>query len=335
MGRLPAPTASTPTLVGLGVALVALAALVVLPAGAAGTPARAGTNPFGVMLPARLARSPAGMELAKTLGVTYFRPSSLFLDREKATCRECDAARVAGLKLVLTVRASGPSATLPPPDLATFRGRVRRVLERYAPAVLVVENEESSRLFYAGTPEAYGAELKAACEVAHDRGIACANGGLVSTLVALLVEDSYRERGDVESARDFAARALSPQTRRRLRSAPARALVDKGKALIEAYRAAGADYANFHWYIADTKALREAVAFLEDATRLPVITNEIGQLTDDPRQTTAVMRTIVELGVPIAVWFGLDGPKARGLVDEDGSLRPTGRAFKRFIEGSR
>jgi len=32
------------------------------------------------------------------------------------------------------------------------------------------------------------------------------------------------------------------------------------------------------------------------------------------------------------VWFGLDGPKARGLVNPDGSLRPTGEAFKRFIE---
>jgi len=40
----------------------------------------------------------------------------------------------------------------------------------------------------------------------------------------------------------------------------------------------------------------------------------------------------VELGLPIAVWFGLDGPRARGLVNLDGSLRPTGEAFQRFIQ---
>jgi hypothetical protein len=40
----------------------------------------------------------------------------------------------------------------------------------------------------------------------------------------------------------------------------------------------------------------------------------------------------VELGLPMAVWFGLDGPKARGLVNPDGTLRPTGEAFRQFIE---
>jgi hypothetical protein len=44
------------------------------------------------------------------------------------------------------------------------------------------------------------------------------------------------------------------------------------------------------------------------------------------------MGAIVELGLPIAVWFGLDEPKARGLVNPDGSLRgPAGEAFRRFI----
>ena len=47
---------------------------------------------------------------------------------------------------------------------------------------------------------------------------------------------------------------------------------------------------NFHWYIADPQALGEAAAFL-------------------PEQTTAVRGKIVELDLPIAVWFGLDGPK--------------------------
>jgi hypothetical protein len=40
---------------------------------------------------------------------------------------------------------------------------------------------------------------------------------------------------------------------------------------------------------------------------------------------------VVELGLPIAVWFSVDAAKARALVNPDGSLRPTGEAFQRFI----
>ncbi len=46
------------------------------------------------------------------------------------------------------------------------------------------------------------------------------------------------------------------------------------------------------------------------------------------------MAEVMELGLPIAVWFGLDRPQARGLVNLDGSLQPTGEAFKHFIEQS-
>ena len=292
---------------------------------------RAGPNPFGVMLPSSLVRSPQGMQLAKGLGVVYYRPASLFLSGWDGTCSECDAAVKAGLQLVLTVRNSGPLPTFPPDDLTAYRRTLGQVLDQYRPAVLVVENEENSALFYTGTPEEYAAELEAACEVAHQKGISCANGGLVSALVALLVYDHYRELGEDAKAEDFAVRALTPEVRRELNSQQAQEQIRKGKALLQAYPGTGVDFVNFHWYVADTRALEEAVAYLRGETGLTVITNEIGQFTDDPGQTTAVMGKIVEMGLPIAVWFGLDGPKARGLVDPGGTLRPTGKAFSDFI----
>ncbi len=295
-------------------------------------PQPTGQNPFGLMLPSRLVRSSQGMQIAKALGAVYFRPASIFLDQWNGTCPECDIALNAGLKLVLTVRNSGPLPTSPPSDLAAYQRTLGEVLDKYRPVVLAVENEENSALFYTGTPEDYGAQLKAACQVAHQKGIPCTNGGLVSALVALLVYNHYLETGQSATAQDFAARTLTPEQQQQLNSARAREQIDKGKALLQAYRAAGVDYVNFHWYIADTRALGEAVAYLRAQTGLPLITNEIGQFTDDPNQTTAVMAKIVELGLPIAVWFGLDGPQARGLVNLDGSLRPTGEAFKRFIE---
>ncbi|GBC85971.1 hypothetical protein HRbin11_02438 [bacterium HR11] len=296
-------------------------------------PRTAGRNPFGLMLPSRLVRSPQGIQVAKTLGAVYLRPASIFLDEWDGTCPECDIALKAGLQLVLTVRNDGRGqATSPPRDLAAYQRTLGQVLDTYRPVVLVVENEENSALFYTGTPEDYATELKAACQVAHRKGIPCTNGGLVSTLVALLVYDHYRESGQQAQARDFARRVFTPKEQQLIDSPRAREQLRKGKALLASYRAAGADYVNFHWYIADAQALEEAVAFLKARTGLPVLTNEIGQHTDDPNQTTAIMGKIVELGLPIAVWFSVDAPKARALVNPDGSLRPTGEAFRRFIK---
>lgn len=294
-------------------------------------PRPTGRNPFGVMLPSQLVRSSQGMQIARALGAVYFRPASVFLDRWNGTCSECDIALNAGLKLVLTVRNSGPLPTAPPKDLSAYQRALGQVLNKYRPVVLVVENEENSALFYTGTPKEYAAELKAACQVAHQKGIPCTNGGLVSTLVALLVYDHYLERGQTNKAQDFAARAFTPEERRLLNSPKVKEQLRKGKALLSAYRTARMDYVNFHWYIADTQALTEAVAYLKAQTGLPVITNEVGQTTDDPHQTTSVMGQIVELALPIAVWFALDGPRARGLVNPDGTLRPTGEAFQRFV----
>ncbi len=289
-------------------------------------------NPFGVMLPSQLVLSPGGIEVAKELGVIYLRPSSVFLEEWNGTCSECDVALNGGLKLVLTVRNSGPSPTAPPNDLVNYQRTLSQVLDRYRPLILAVENEENSALFYTGTPDEYAAELKTACEVAHSKGIKCTNGGLVSALVALLVYDNYREIGDTVRAEDFASRAFTPEEQQMLDSPQAQEQIAKGKALLSVYPTAGVDYVNFHWYIADTKALEEAVSFLRAKTGMSVITNEVGQFNDDPNQTTLVMAKIVELSLPIAVWFSIDGPKARALVNLDGTLRPTGEAFQRFIQ---
>lgn len=303
------------------------------PAGTAGPqPARA--NPFGVMLAAQVVDSAQGMSLVKALGVTYFRPpQAIFIDQWNGTCAECDAALQAGLKLVLTVRngSGGIAPSGPPKDLEAYKQTLGEILDKYHPEVLAVENEENSAIFYAGTPDQYAAELKAACEVAHSKGVKCTNGGLVSALVGLLVWDHYVAGGDAAQAQDFASKAFDASQQRLLDTPQARAQIDKGKALLDAYKTAGIDYLNFHWYIADTTALNVSVAYLRTQVGVPVITNEIGQFTDDPGQTKAVMQALVDLKIPIAVWFGLDGPKAKGLMDTGGTLRPTGQAFQEFI----
>lgn len=192
-------------------------------------------------------------------------------------------------------------------------------------------------MFYKGTPAQYLQELKAAAEVAHSRGIKCTNGGLVSSLVAFLVADHYKEIGQIEKSNTYLRWTLGDDKYQKLRLKPKllSQQIAKGKELISGYQQAGADFVNFHWYIADTDALREAVRYLTEITGLPVITNEIGQQkNEDPSQVTNVMQAIVDLNIPIAVWFCGDVPgygQARSLVNRDGTLRPNGSAYKRFI----
>ncbi len=273
------------------------------------------------------------LELVRQLGAASFRPNAIFVESWAGASEECDAAQRAGLKVILTVRnkGSGGQASTPPQDLSRFAETVGSILDRCRPSLLVVENEENSDLFYQGSPAEYGEELKTACDAAHSRGIPCTDGGMVSLLAASLGYDHYLEIGADSSAEEFSQRVFSPDEQNRLDSQAAREQIERGKALLAVIPASGADYINFHWYIEDPKALEETVDFLQDQIRLPVITNEIGQHEIDPAVVTALMGKVLELGLSNAVWYSIDGPKAKALMNEDGSLRENGMAFQLFI----
>lgn len=307
-------------------------------------------NPFGVMISAQGLDTNERIAAAKKLGAVYFRPNSVFVTTWNGACADCTAATNAGLKLLLTVRNNGgqQKPTTPPTDLNSYKKTIGSIVDALKPTILVIENEENSEtLFYTGTPQQYHQELKAACEVAHSKKIKCTNGGLVSSLVALLVADSYNKAGQKDKAVEYLNRTLGSKLaqqfgtddpQRVFQNPKAKQQIEKGLALLSGYKAAGADYVNFHWYIADTPALGEAVDYLKKATGLPAMTNEVGQQkTEDPKQVTAVMQKIKDLGLPYAVWFSIDIPgygQARGLVDGNGNLRPNGQAFKAFIEAN-
>ncbi len=148
---------------------------------------------------------------------------------------------------------------------------MRDIVRTLRPALLVVENlvvenEENSSLFYIGSPETYAEQLRAACRAAHQEGVPCTNGGLVSSLVALLVYGGLRAGGRSAEAEDFARRALEDELRARLDSPAAQAELAEGKEHLASYRAAGAGFVNFHWYIADAQALRRAVGYISSGS---------------------------------------------------------------------
>ena len=260
-------------------------------------PATSGVNPFGLLLGADGIDDQYRVELAKALGVSYFRPWYVNVEAWNGACYDlaCDSGPNAGLKLILTVRNNvgevPPFATTPPQDGAAYRRNLSDILTRYHPEVLVVENEEDSAQYWSGTPEQYGALLKAACQVAHDQKIPCANGGLSSKTTALLVWADYVEHQQVTEACSFVQRAsaaLAPDLCRFTAidhlSAEDRTALNIGRKLLEIYRSSGQDYLNFHWYIPDKSALSDAVNYLRRVTDLPVMSNEIGQ-TDQSLQT--------------------------------------------------
>lgn len=298
-------------------------------------PGKTTTNPFGVMISGDTSQIKA--QTAVKLGAKYYRPISIFLDRWTGTCEECDAAVKAGLKLVLTVRNNngGPkNPTTPPSDWNTYKTKLSQVLDKYKPEILVVENEENSAiLFYDGTTQQYLEELKVACGVAHQKGIKCTNGGLVSSLVVAMTANQssnptqYLQKALVGAKANLASQINSPAAQKQ---------IAKGKELLAGYKSAGADFANFHWYVADTKALAEAVSYLGSTSGLPIMTNEVGQQANtDPVQVASVMQEIKTLGLPYAIWFSMDtNPPdgARALNETNGTLRSNGEAYLTFVK---
>lgn len=308
------------------------------------TPIPSSVNPFGVMIPAARLSTTQKLEMAQQLNVDYYRTVDVKVHTSSVTCAECTTFSNAGIKLVLTVRNGGGGGTpsTPPSDYNLYRTNITKVLDTYRPALLVVENEENSQaLFYSGTPAQYHTELSNACAVAHSKGYKCTNGGLVSNLVAHLVAEEYYVSGETDLAEDFYRRAIAGRdgadaTYARQRQNPQLApQLQRGQQLLAGYKDAGADYVNFHWYVADTKALEEAVKYLEQITGLPAMTNELGQQNnEDPAQVTAVMQKVQSLRLPYAIWFSQDTQGfagARSLFNEDGTIRPNGQAFADFI----
>ena len=307
--------------------------------------ADSGANLFGLLLGADSIDDQYRVELAKALGAAYFRPWYVNVEAWSGACYDvaCDLGPNAGLKLILTARnnvgEAPPFATTPPKDGAAYRRNLSEILTRYHPEVLVVENEEDAAQYWAGTPEQYGALLKAACQVAHEQKTPCANGGLSSKTTALLVWADYIEHQQITEACSFVQRTsavlaadLCRFTALEHLSDEDKAAVNTGRKLLDIYKSSGQDYLNFHWYVPDKSAFSEAVNYLRRMTNLPVMSNEIGQTDQSPEAVQKLLSAAADLKLAYAVWFSLDRDPVQALQNADGSLRPNGQAFREFMQ---
>jgi hypothetical protein len=285
------------------------------------------------------------------LGVRYVRPNvAVRLGMTGQNLTQLDDTTAAGFSLVLNLNNAPTKANpaVPPTELTGYKNAVAAALDRYKPALAVIENEELADKFYSGTPRQYLAELNAATEVARQKKVPITNGGIVSSAVMLATWNDYWTRGMRKQADDYAKRAfplsrLAPRVQKDLPTSAnpkkpilgsnptQKRLLREALQLITGYRKAKIDYVNFHWYGAGSKALKESIDFLERATRKPAVTNEIGQFNRDPSTVTSLLTATAQKKLAYVVWYGGDGSGgAAGLFDAKGTLRPNGTAFKSF-----
>lgn len=317
--------------------LLGLAAIVCAYSVALAAPA----NPFGVMVGGSGLTLKSRIEVAHRLGVAYVRPWDLTLSEWGGFHKDLEAFQAEGFGIVITIRNTGDrggpdtSPSKPPLDLANYARRLAEVLDKYKPALIAIEDEESSPAHFAGTPEQYAAMLATACEAAHARGVRCTNGGIPAKALALLVTDHYRAQDKDQLADDFFDRALSESERGEIRGPGGKEKtarsIEKGKALLGSYAKARADYVNVHWDEPDARAFEEAVAYVRAATGLPVVTNALATTSSDDDDVTELLAVTQKVGMPFVVWSSLDRGDRRALQNPDGALRAGGRAFARFV----
>lgn len=300
------------------------------------------------------------IEIAKQLGANWYRPEPVLLGVAEPKCDDCEAAKAAEMKLVLVVRnaalANKPSA--PVSHLPEFRQKLRGVIERYRPAIVVVEDEpENQKESFSGTPEEYGAELQAACDVVHAAAIQCTDGGLSSPDIAGVVIDELwktdkLQAGDFGIATEIVRakgtgsafsvlgrtmggnqsqqEAIQKATQTYLEKH--RAEIDRARAFLLAASGANADYANFHWMELKPEEITTVLDILGRLNKRQPMTDEMGQTEERPFETGEKIRILREAGVTPIIWNAIDGKGNVGLVDKNGKIRPNGQAFQRAAQ---
>ena len=313
---------------------------------------------IGVSLAGFNSNSADRVKLAKELGASMYLPDPVLLSAAFPSCDDCEPARSAGLKLILVIRNSAASGKPSDPvkDIAAFQKKVRAVVERYKPNLLVVESEPDDPKSFNGSPDEYAAELKLACDVSHEFKIQCADGGLSSATVTALVTNERWKSDQIDAAnlaltteavrvgaRDtfrIVGKSLntSPEgDRKRVLDATEKYLksnadrISRARAMISAGNSSGADYLNFHWYELVPENIPKIADTLHLLSKRALMTNELGQRNDRPFETGEKIKQALASFIRPVIWSAVDGRDGSiGLVDKKGKLRSNAAAFQRI-----
>ncbi len=250
-----------------------------------------------------------------------------------------DITPVPGIKKVKTLTSqynvllnfltTTPKPMLFRTDTAAYKNDLENVLANLSgtPAIAIIENEESNKGYYSGTPQDYINQLKAAVTVMHAHGIPVTNGGITSVGLKYLTYQDYLNRGMTAQAQDYAKRMHIA-----LNNADTKDRANFISVLLAAYATMNLDYVNFHWRSqtpTDAQGLGETIDYLKRATGKTVITTEIGQYDQDPATLTSTVQMCKTYNFPYIIWYsGVQDGKSYPLQFNDQSLTSTGVSYK-------
>ena len=295
-------------------------------------------NPFGVALAKTLSDVNKRVSVAQTLGGKYYRITALIANGKVSYTDDPVLFQNAGLRIVLNIRNYNvaPSDTVPevfPDNLDTYKTTVGQIIDTVRPALVVVGNEVALPQNFSGTPDQYGQELAAVCEISRSKKTPCATDGMLSGSVVLYTYQYLVDHNEATRGAIFRDKAFDPD-QKKLTAKDIKTRVDQNLTpYIDVYKSVKPDFVNIHWYVPSARSLGEAANVFKIATGgLPVITNEYGQTDDDPTVTSCLMSRMARMHMSYAVEQSVDSSRGpRSLVNPDGSLRATGTAFKNFI----
>jgi hypothetical protein len=295
--------------------------------------------------------------VAKALGVNYMRARVDIKDWNGSN-PAYDTYAGAGLKVLLNINYGIPRNELGehdpipfPTDMNAYSKVVNSVLDRYKPAVVVVENEEDNPFYHTGSADDYINMLKTAIQIAHSKGLKVTNGGITVREVCLIIYDDLVQRGEKQKAMDFISKAVPPAFLQRLNHLDNPQItrqIEFGRKILAAYKTLDLDYVNFHWY-EPVRARANAAAgdvefnpqifsfvahYLKEKTGKPVMTNEFGVLNASPDLVKNILRAVYDAKLSYAIFYSADGGegKAVALQNAGGDLRENGMAFRDFIK---
>ena len=293
------------------------------------------------------------IKVAKALGLKYVRNAVIMEDWTGADGAYEEYVN-AGLKVILNINAghvqqdgSGTKTPFPfPTDTVEYKKKLGKMLDKYRPELVVIENEETTKHYHSGTPEDYITELTAAIGVAHSKGIKVTNGGIAKGLDMALYRD-FISRGMRKEAEELASQTMDERVMKGVKNPGSNPAIEQTirdvNTYLQAYKKLPLDYVNVHLYdhtpdgnpAAIAKGIKEIAEFVTRVTGKPIMTNECGQKNSSPETVKSMMNAFIQSNYKYAIWFSGDNPKeggAVGLNNADGSLRANGLAFKDFMK---
>jgi len=221
----------------------------------------ASNSRFGVLVSA--GKTDDRIIVANKFGVSYVR-SAITVKDFKGKDPAMEKYLSSGFKVVLNLNwgmvSSGGGGRTPvpfPTDLATYKQKLGAVLDKYKPEVAVIENEPTTGAFHSGPIENYIAELAAAVEVCHAKGVKVADGAIHVGYVQQVMKGG-----------NLKGKALDV------------------KKLIDAYTTLNLDYVNVHTAGSGTSypagSLKQVADYLRAKTGKPVMCNEFSVHSSSP-----------------------------------------------------